>query len=140
MKKKYLLILFIILSIFIFTGCEKKTKLVENKDYSINGEFTGKYLDITKRGYYMDTLDEHNAPYFYIICMGEKNTGGYSLKIKEVNQVEDKTEIIVKEIEPYKGEIVTMSFTYPTIIVEFPKKQENIVIKNTKGEEFTRLN
>ena len=119
MKKKYLLILFIILSIFIFTG---------------------KYLDITKRGYYMDTLDEPNAPYYYIICMGEQNTGGYSLKIKEVNQVEDKTEIIVKEIEPYKGEIVSMSFTYPTIIVEFPKKQENIVIKNTKGEEFTRLN
>ena len=53
MKKKYLLILFIILSIFIFTGCEKKTKLVENKDYSIDGEFTGKYLDITKRVYYM---------------------------------------------------------------------------------------
>ena len=140
MKKKYLLILFIILSIFIFTGCEKKTKLVENKDYFIRGEFTGKYLDIKNRGYYIDTLDEPNAPYYYIICMGEQNTGGYSLKIKEVNQVEDKTEIIVKEIEPYKGEIVTMSFTYPTIIVEFPKKQENIVIKNTKGEEFTRLN
>ena len=140
MKKKYLLILFIILSIFIFTGCEKKTKLVENKDYSIDGEFTGKYLDITKRGYYMDTLDEPNAPYYYIICMGEQNTGGYSLKIKEVNKVDEKTEVIVEEVKPKKNDTVTMALTYPTIIIEFPERQKNIVIKNTKGEEFTKLN
>lgn len=142
MKRKYVLLLLLLVALFTFTGCSNnnKTKLVENKDYYVKGEFTGKYLDIKKRGYYIDSLDEPNAPYYYIICMGEKNTGGYSLKIKEVNRDNNKTEIIVEEIEPGKNETVTMAFTTPTIVVEFPEYQENIVIKNTNNEEFTYLN
>ena len=141
MKKKYFKMLLVILCLFAFTGCNNsnKTKLVENTDYFIKGEFNGQYLDITKRGYYIDTLNQPNAPYLYIICMGEKSTGGYSLKVKEVNKVDDKTEIIVEEIVPDKDAIVTMAHTSPIIIVEFPKYQENIVIKNKKGEEFTEL-
>ena len=141
MKKKYFLMPLVILCLFIFTGCNNsnKTKLVENKDYFIRGEFTGQYLDITQRGYYIDTLNQPNAPYLYIICMGEKNTGGYSLIVKEVNKVNENTEIIVEEIAPAKDATVTLAFTSPTIIVEFPKYQENVVIKNTKGEEFTEL-
>ena len=138
--KKILLFISIIIIPILLTGCfNNKTKLIENKDYFIKGEFTGKYLDTAKRGYYIDTLNEPGAPYFYIICMGEKNTGGYSLKIKEVNKVDDKTEIIVEEVTPSEGDMVTMAFTYPTIIVEFPKYQENIVINNTKGELFDLL-
>ncbi len=137
--KRYLFVL--ILFVFLFTGCNKSdvVKLVEGKDYKVNGEFSGKYLDFTKRGYYIDTLNEPNAPYFYIICMGEKSTGGYSLKIKEVNKIDNRTEIIVEEIVPGKGDVVTMAFTYPTIVVEFPKYQEDIVIKNTDGIEFEKL-
>lgn len=142
MKRKCFLILLIVTCLFIFTGCNKnnKTKLTEGTDFYIRGEFTGKYLDVTKRGYYIDTLNQPNAPYLYVICMGEKNTGGYSLKVKEVNINDEKTEIIVEEVVPGEDEIVAMAFTYPTIIVEFPKYQENIIIKNTKGEIFDRLN
>ncbi len=141
MKRKYVLLLLLLVALFTFTGCSNnsKTKLVENKDYYVKGEFTGKYLDIKKRGYYIDTLDEPNAPYYYIICMGEKNTGGYSLKIKEVNKNDNRTEIIAEEIVPGKDDVVTMAFTYPTIVVEFPKYQENIIIKNTDGVEFEKL-
>ena len=59
MKKKYFLMPLVILCLFIFTGCNNsnKTKLVENTDYFIRGEFTGQYLDITQRGYYIDTLN-----------------------------------------------------------------------------------
>ena len=32
-----------------------------------------------------------------------------------------------------------MAFTYPTVMIEFPEYQDNIVIKNTKGEEFKYL-
>lgn len=139
MKRKIYLLVLTIICIFIFTGCNSG-ELVKDVDYYVRGEFTGKYLDTKKRGYYIDTLNQPNAPYFYIICMGEKNTGGYDLKIKEVNKLEDKTEIIVEEIEPDAGDIVTMAFTSPTVIVEFPEYQENIVIKNTKGDIFNKLN
>lgn len=145
MKRNCILILLIVTCLFIFTGCNKnnknnKTKLTEGTDFYIRGEFTGKDLDVSKRGYYIDTLNQPNAPYLYTICMGEKNTGGYSLKVKEVNVNDEKTEIIVEEIVPGKDEMVAMAVTYPTIVVEFPKQQENIIIKNTKGEIFDRLN
>ena len=72
--------------------------------------------------------------------MGLKNTGGYSLKVKEVNSIDRKTEIIVEEITPDKGDMVTMAITNPTIIVEFSIYQENIIIKNTEGQIFEKLN
>ena len=141
MKRKICLIVLIVLCAFLFVGCGKdgKERLVENKDYYVNGEFTGKYLDLTKRGYYIDTLNQIDAPYFYIICMGEKSSGGYGLEIKEVNKIGDTTEVIVKEIKPKDGSIVTMAFTYPTLMIEFPEYQSKIVIKNTDGEEFENL-
>ncbi len=140
MKRKCFFILLIVICLFMFTGCNKsnKTKLTEGTDFYVRGEFTGKYLDVTKRGYYIDTLNHPDAPYLYIICMGEKNSGGYSLKVKEVNVNDEKIEIIVEEIGPMGD--VTLAFTYPTIIVEFPKYQEDIIIKNTRGEIFDRLN
>ena len=142
MKRKYVLLLLLLVALFTFTGCSNnnKTKLVENKDYYVKGEFTGKYLDIKKRGYYIDSLDEPNAPYYYIICMGEKNTGGYSLKIKEVNRDNNKTEIIVEEIEPGKNETVTMAFTTPTVCLELSKKPNSIKIINTEGKIYEKLN
>ena len=142
MRKKCIIILLVVFCLLLFTGCNKndKTKLIEGTDYNVKGEFTGKYLDISKRGYYIDTLNQPDAPYFYIICMGEKSTGGYSLNVKEVNSVDSKVEILIEEIAPVKGETVTMAITNPTIIVEFPKYQENIIIKNTKGEIFDKLN
>ena len=142
MKNKSFLILIVVLCLFVFSGCNKndKSKLTEGVDYKINGEFTGQYLDISKRGYYIDTLNQPNAPYFYVICMGQKSTGGYSLKIKEVKDVDGKIEIIVEEIVPDESDMVTMAITTPTIIVEFSKYQENIIIKNTEGQIFEKLN
>lgn len=142
MKRKCFLIFLIVICLFVFVGCSKnnKIKLTEGTDFYVRGEFTGKYLDVSKRGYYIDTLNQPDAPYLYVICMGEKNTGGYSLKVKEVNMNGEKTEIIIKEIVPGGSDIVTMAFTYPTVIVEFPKYQENIIIKNTEGEIFDKLN
>ena len=97
-------------------------------------------MDLTKEGYYIDSLNQINAPYFYIICMGEKNTGGYSLNVKEVNKVNDTTEIIIEEIVPSEGDVVTMAITNPTVIVEFPKYQDDITIKTTDGKIYEKLN
>ena len=139
---KKLLIVFGVICLFAFTGCDNSSKieLVKGTDYYVRGEFTGEYLDLTKEGYYIDSLNQINAPYFYIICMGEKNTGGYSLNVKEVNKVNDKTEIIIEEIVPSEGDVVTMAITNPTVIVEFPKYQDDITIKTTDGKIYEKLN
>ena len=141
MKRIIINLVLISVCILTITGCynSNKTKLVENVDYFVRGEFKGNYLDISKRGYYVDSFNQDDAPYYYIICSGKKISGGYALKIKEVSKNNNQTEIIVEEIAPSKSEIVTMAITYPTIIVEFPEYQNNIVIKNTKGELFSKL-
>jgi len=142
MKNKYILILLVIVCLFVFTGCNKsdKNKLVEGVDYKINNEFRGNNIDISKRGYYIETSNETNSPYFYIICMGQQYTGGYDLLVKEVNKIDEKTEVIIEEIIPDEDAIVTMALESPTITLEFSKQPENIIIKNTKGEVFDKLN
>ncbi len=117
-----------------------KVKLEEDNDYTIDTTYASQILDYTQRGYYIDSLNEPDAPYFYIICMGEKSTGGYGIKVKEINKKDDLTEIIVEETSPDPGSIVTQAFTYPKVVVKFPKYQEKITIKNTNGEEFIELN
>ena len=142
MKRNVLKLLIVVLCVFAFTGCNKEQKVnfEEGKDYFIRGDFSGAYFNLAKRGYYIDTYNQTDNSYFYIICMGEKNTGGYSLKIKDVKKDDNHTEVIVEELVPGKDAIVTMAFTYPTIVIEFTESQDNIVIKNTEGIEFDKLN
>ena len=54
----------------------KITYKINNKSSNSSG--------CSERGYYVDTLNQPNAPYYYIISMGEQNTGGYSIKITDV--------------------------------------------------------
>ena len=78
------------------------------------------------------------SKYNLLTSRNTKNTEEVQI-VEEVKEEVPPVEEIqpVEEIVPDKGSTVTMAFTSPTIIVEFPKYQENIIIKNTKGEEFT---
>ena len=116
-------------------------QLIENVDYIIDHEYPIENWDLTRRGYHIDSIDEPNAPYYYIICMGEKPSSGYSINVKEINKKNDSIEIIVEESSISEGKmaVVLTVLTYPSVVVKFPEYQENIVIKNTKGVEFTEL-
>ena len=113
--------------------------LEEGIDYEIDTTYNGQTF-VDERGYYIDSLNEPNAPYYYIICMGLKNTGGYNIKVKEVNKIDDLTEIIVEETSPSSTDAVSQAITFPKVVVKFPEYQENIKIKNTNDEEFIELN
>lgn len=136
-------IIVIIMMLIILTGCnskeDKKTEQPDKKDnlnYEIlsNCDNLGSY-DYTKRGYYINTLKQPNSPYWYIITMGEKNTGGYSIKIKDVKEENNKVVIIVEEQSPSEGAIVTQAFTYPKCCIKFDSSVD-VEIKNTKGKKF----
>ena len=143
MKKKYLILPVLLLCMLFLVGCNKggdKATLTENTDYTIDNTYPVNNMDLTKRGYYIDSLNEPNAPYFYIISMGNKSVEMYTLELKEVTRINGKTEIIVKEIPPTQEQMSQEGFKYQTIVVKFPEYQENITIKNTDGEEFQLLN
>lgn len=83
---------------------------------------------------------EHQGNYYIAIFSGKKPTGGYSIKAISAEDNEGKTNIYVEEKSPNQGDIVTQAITNPYTIIKFKKVLSNIIVKNTKGEEFLHLN
>lgn len=63
---------------------------------------------------------------FLLLNMGEKNTGGYSFSVENVEETENDIIITIKENGP-KG-MATMAITYPISIIKVNSKK-NIIIK-----------
>lgn len=114
---------------------EKGESSSNNLTYEIDtniGDYNSVY---SQRGIYYDT------PNSFIIAMGTKNNGGYSINIEEVHiDNNENVEIIVKEEKPEEGMTVTMAITYPTCKITFSKYPKSIIVKNTKGEIFKNIN
>lgn len=116
-------------------------KVTDSITYEIHNNYKQGSFDYSKRGYYVDTYKMPNSPWFYIITMGEQNSGGYSIEISEVKiDKNNNAEVIVKENRPQSGETVTMALTYPAVCLELNKKPNSIIIINTNGEVFEALN
>jgi len=149
--KKFVLILiiiFVLVSLIFIMGKRNKNGFkkfategtISGISYTIHDDYNQGNYDYSKRGYYVDTLNQPNAPYYFIITMGEKNTGGYSIFITDIKIDKEKNvEVIVKETEPKPGSIVTMAFTYPACCLELNVPVNNIKIINTDGEIFNLI-
>ena len=128
---------------FCLVGCSFTFNINLNKDdysYLVHERYSSGNYDYTKRGYYVDTLNQPDAPYYYIITMGEKNTGGYSIEVENVDIDSKGNAIItVKENSPSPEANVTMAFTYPAVCVEVNKAFTSVKIVNTTGQEFKLL-
>jgi len=109
-------------------------------EYTINDNgYSGQQK---KRGYYIDTLDEPNAPYFIIICSGEKSTGGYDINITDIGtDPSGKWIITVEETSPEPTSVVTEAFTYPATVLQVNKlpAETEIEVVNTKGVPFDKI-
>lgn len=146
-------IIMLTLLLMVITGCnvkdvkepiKKDTKFeekgtIDNISYEVldNCNFSNNY-DKEKRkkiGYFIDTLNQPNAPYYYIIQAGEKPTGGYDINIVDLKKENDKFVVTVKETSPNPGQIVTEAFTYPKCCIRF-NKSVDVQIKNTNGDIF----
>lgn len=60
------------------------------------------------------------------LFMGEKSSGGYAIKVKNVSEKGGKIYVVVEETKPGSGDIVTMSFTSPFTIVKINSTKEII--------------
>lgn len=68
-----------------------------------------------------------NTASFLILSSGEKNTGGYSIDIENVEETDKNIIVTVKETGPKPGEMVTMAFTAPYAVVRINSKKEIII-------------
>lgn len=60
------------------------------------------------------------------LFMGERNTGGYAIKVKNVTEKAGKIYVTVEETKPESGNIVTMALTNPFTIVKINSTKEII--------------
>lgn len=67
-----------------------------------------------------------NTSNFLLLNMGEKNTGGYSFSVENIEETENDIIITIRENAP-KG-MATMAMTYPISIVKINSKK-NIILK-----------
>lgn len=62
------------------------------------------------------------------VFLGQRNSGGYAIKVKDVIENKEKIQVQVERIEPKSGESVTMAITNPYCIVKINSVKE-IVFK-----------
>lgn len=60
------------------------------------------------------------------LFMGQRNTGGYAIKVKNVTEKGEKIYVDVQETSPGSGDIVTMALTNPFTIVKINSTKEII--------------
>lgn len=132
------------------TPIEPRKEFPENfpEKGNINGiEYTitqGNYYNansrLSKKGYYIESMDCIGAPYYYYICSGEKSTGGHDIDVVNIEIDADKNAVItVKTTSPAPEEDVTCAFTYPNCIVTLCPNPKSVVIKDTDGYEYKLL-
>ena len=108
-------------------------------EFELSDQYSSSFM-IKERGYYVDTLDEPNAPYFIVICSGEKNTGGYGIKIIDIGLQDGELWIIVEETSPGPGDIVTQAFTYPCCVLKLNKLPPKFYVIDNAGKVLSDVN
>ena len=115
----------------------ERNKITSNLEYEILENASKYNMKFKKRGYTYEIEDES---IIYTIAMGEKNTGGYSIRIQKVKIKGNSVSIYVTEKVPGMNEFVTDAFTYPIVQIKFnhlPSKVE--VINYETGDIFPCL-
>lgn len=77
------------------------------------------HFDVKKRG---QQIIKYNDSYYLIIKMGERSSGGYSIKVENVEIKKDKAIVTVKEEKPGLYCATTEAFTYPYAVIKFSRK------------------
>jgi hypothetical protein len=88
------------------------------------------------RGYAYFKLDD---AFIVSVNSGERNTGGYSIKVKTVENVGGVTRVTVEETAPGKDDMVTQALTYPSTIIKLKGTAGNFKVVGSEGEAFDLL-
>lgn len=127
-------------SIFLF-ACNATSK-IDSNDFSviIQGEYGGKdektHELITNNNDFINAIEsfpiteedlsklisiDFSQNNVIIVHAGQKNTGGYSITIDQIEVVKNELLVYIKESVPKKGENVTMALTNPYCLATIPK-------------------
>jgi hypothetical protein len=88
---------------------------------------------------FLHYYDEDTGYMYIAVLMGKRNTGGYSVQVTEVEDVEGRTNVWIKENKPQPGTNVLQVITYPYTVIRAKGITPNITIKNSSGTMYGDL-
>ena len=91
------------------------------------------------RGFYIDSLEEPDAPCYFILCSGQKSTGGYGIRIIDLGMNGDRLYIVAEETSPADDAMVTQAIDYPYCVLELDRMPESYEVINTAGLYFSYI-
>lgn len=104
-----------------FSGVPQKTyRVIRNKE-----DFRAFFISMKEDKIPEVNFDISNV---LILNMGQKKTGGYDVMPEKMVDDKDKLIVVIKEIYPRKGSMVTMGMTSPVCIAKINSKK-NIVLE-----------
>ncbi|MBR2294824.1 MAG: hypothetical protein IJ869_03585 [Clostridiales bacterium] len=89
------------------------------------------------RGYYIDTLDQPDSPYFIVVSAGIPEREGGELTITDLG-MQDSTLVIVVEEKEATG-AKTDELDCPCAVLEVDHMPSDLVVVSTTGEQFESL-
>lgn len=92
----------------------------------------------TNKGF-IQYYDESTGYRYIAIMRGQMPTGGYSIVVKSVEDIEGRTNVVIKEIDPAPGTLVPQMVTYPTIIIKAQGITDNVTLQNLSGVKYAEL-
>ncbi len=97
--------------------------VVEEKDIP---EELGAMMEERKAADFKMTYESEDALYI-VHGYGEQETGGYSIQVKDCYLTENAIYFDTELIGPRKGEQVSKSPSYPSIVVKTEKREESVI-------------
>lgn len=134
MKKLFipiLLTVFILLIIQVYFYI-KNTNINKNITYEIIEEDS--YCEIVNKSF------KYNKNTNIVeIYLGEKNTGGYEIKIDNIKYRYNIMTITISEVSPPSGSMVTDAFTQPCIKIKPSLKANKVVVIEEDGKKLKSI-
>ncbi len=140
MKKFLTTILTLSLLVSLGTGAlaNNEINLISKQLYQIVNQVPSElqeYIEEHKyeQGYHM--ISENGLNYL-LITLGQRNTGGYSLEIKDFFERDGKAFFRVAEISPDSDSFVTQVITYPYLIIELLEDYDDVEVSISSTTEY----
>jgi hypothetical protein len=96
----------------------------------------------TQEGYYVFDNEKYgikDSNVYVLISLGQRNTGGYGLKVISAEDNEGISAITIEETKPAPDMMVAQVITYPYVIVRFSQGTPNVTVETTNGVQFNPL-
>lgn len=98
------------------------------KEPSIVNEFFAGVNKRTQSHFAVPKVD-YTKEMLVILCMGQKNTGGYQLNIKGIEENPFNLVITVSETSPQPGEMVVTMLTQPFLVAKLKASDKKVIFK-----------